>query len=184
MFGPSLLYSKVTQLYAYRLFCIFFSIMVYISFPHGAAIEKTPANTRDAGDWGFGPWVGKIPWRKKWQRTLVFLPGKLHGWRSLADYSPRCQSDKVEWLSTHAHWINFPVLFTLKALFINPINNSLHLLIPTPSPSLPHPTSPWQPRVSSLCLWVCFYFVIDSFVAYFTFFIQVIAYIFSFYPSK
>jgi len=26
---------------------------------------------------GFHPWVGKIPWRKKWQPTLVFLPGKL-----------------------------------------------------------------------------------------------------------
>ena len=66
--------------------------MVYISFPHGAAIEKTPANRRDAGDWGFDPWVGKIPWRKKWQPTLVFLPGKLHGQRSLAGYSPRGHS--------------------------------------------------------------------------------------------
>ena len=25
---------------------------------------------------GFIPWVGKIPWRRKWQPTLVFLPGK------------------------------------------------------------------------------------------------------------
>ena len=29
----------------------------------------------------------KIPWRRKWQPTLVFLPGKCHGWRSLAGYS-------------------------------------------------------------------------------------------------
>ena len=34
------------------------------------------------------PWVGKIPWRKKWQPTSVFLPGKSHGQRSLAGYSP------------------------------------------------------------------------------------------------
>ena len=27
---------------------------------------------------GFSPWVGKMPWRKKWQPTLVFLPGKFH----------------------------------------------------------------------------------------------------------
>ena len=33
-------------------------------------------------------WVGKIPWRKKWQPTPVFLPGKPHGQRSLAGYSP------------------------------------------------------------------------------------------------
>ena len=29
------------------------------------------------------PWVRKIPWRRKWQSTLVFLPGKSHGQRSL-----------------------------------------------------------------------------------------------------
>ena len=34
------------------------------------------------------PWVRKIPWRRKWQRTPVFLPGKSHGQRSLAGYSP------------------------------------------------------------------------------------------------
>ena len=39
---------------------------------------------------GFDPWVGKIPWRRKWQPTPVFLPGqaKFHGQRSLAGYSP------------------------------------------------------------------------------------------------
>ena len=32
------------------------------------------------------PWVGKIPWRRKWQPTPVFLLGKFHGQRSLAGY--------------------------------------------------------------------------------------------------
>ena len=36
----------------------------------------------------FDPWVGKIPWRRKWQPTPVFLPGESHGQRSLAGYSP------------------------------------------------------------------------------------------------
>ena len=36
----------------------------------------------------FIPWVEMIPWRKKWQPTPVFLPGKAHGQRSLMDYSP------------------------------------------------------------------------------------------------
>ena len=35
---------------------------------------------------GFYPWVGKIPWRRKWQATPVFLPGKSHGQRSLAGW--------------------------------------------------------------------------------------------------
>ena len=36
----------------------------------------------------FDSWVGKIPWRRKWQPTPIFLPGESHGQRSLADYSP------------------------------------------------------------------------------------------------
>ena len=37
---------------------------------------------------GFDPWVRKISWRRKWQPTPVFLPGKSHGWRNLVGYSP------------------------------------------------------------------------------------------------
>ena len=50
---------------------------------------------------GFDPWVGKIPWRREWQPTPVFLPGKFQGQRSLADYSPqgRKQSDMTEQLT-------------------------------------------------------------------------------------
>ena len=36
---------------------------------------------------GFHPWVRKIPWRRKWQPTAVFLPGESHGQRSLAGCS-------------------------------------------------------------------------------------------------
>ena len=36
----------------------------------------------------FDPWVGKIPWRSKWQPTPVFLPEKSYGQKSLAGYSP------------------------------------------------------------------------------------------------
>ena len=38
---------------------------------------------------GFNPWFGKIPWKRKWQPTPVFLPGESHGQRSLVGYSPR-----------------------------------------------------------------------------------------------
>ena len=34
------------------------------------------------------PWVGMISWRRKWRPTPVFLPGKSHGQRILAGYSP------------------------------------------------------------------------------------------------
>ena len=36
----------------------------------------------------FDPWVWKIPWRRECQLAPVFLPGKSHGQRSLAGYSP------------------------------------------------------------------------------------------------
>ena len=36
----------------------------------------------------FDPWVGKIPWRREWLPTPVFLPGEFHGQRSLVGYSP------------------------------------------------------------------------------------------------
>ena len=36
----------------------------------------------------FDLWVGKIPWRRAWKGTLVFLTRKSHGQRSLAVYSP------------------------------------------------------------------------------------------------
>ena len=38
---------------------------------------------------GFHPWVWKIPWRRTWQHTPLFLPGESHGQRSLVGYSPK-----------------------------------------------------------------------------------------------
>ena len=60
---------------------------------------------------GFNPWLRKIPWRRKWQPTPVFLPGKFHGQRSLAGYSlwGRKESDMTERL----HFIR-GVLITLR----------------------------------------------------------------------
>ena len=52
----------------------------------GGSAVKSPAAS--AGDARFNPWAGKIPWRRKWQASLVSLPGKSHGQRSIAGYSP------------------------------------------------------------------------------------------------
>ena len=48
-------------------------------------------------------WVGKIPWKKKWQPTPVFLPGESLRQRCLVGYSPwsHKESDMTERLSTH-----------------------------------------------------------------------------------
>ena len=49
---------------------------------------------------GFSPWVRKIPWRRRWQPTPVLLPGKPHGQRSLAGYSPEGHRRVGHYLAT------------------------------------------------------------------------------------
>ena len=51
-------------------------------------VKNSPANAGDIMRCGFDPWVGKIPWRRAWQPSPVFLPGKSHGQRCLTGYSP------------------------------------------------------------------------------------------------
>ena len=53
----------------------------------------------------FNPWARKIPWRRKWQPTPVFLPENSCRQRSLVGYSPwgHKESDMNEQLSTHVH---------------------------------------------------------------------------------
>ena len=50
------------------------------------AVKNPPANAEDSE---FDPWVRKIPWKRAWQPTPVFLPGESHGQRSLVGYSPQ-----------------------------------------------------------------------------------------------
>ena len=56
----------------------------FLDFPGGSEGKSV---CLQCGRPGFGPCVGKIPWRRKWQPTPVLLPGKSHGQRSLVGYS-------------------------------------------------------------------------------------------------
>ena len=68
-------------------------------FPVGSVAKNPPARRC-----GFYPWVGKIPWRRAWQPTPVFLPGKSHRQRSLVGYSPwGLKESKTKQLSMHEH---------------------------------------------------------------------------------
>ena len=64
-----------------------FSLQQGRYFPHGSAVENLPAMQETCRRCRFDPWVGKIPWRRKWQPPLVFLPGKSQGQKSLVGYS-------------------------------------------------------------------------------------------------
>ena len=56
-----------------------------MGFPGGSDHKESACNAEDPGSI---PGLGRSPWRRKWQPTPVFLPGKSQGQRNLADYSP------------------------------------------------------------------------------------------------
>ena len=72
-------------------------------FPGGASGKEPTWQCRRHKRCGFHPWVGKVPWRREWQLTLVLLPGESHGQRSLVGYSPWAltESDMTE-VTEHA----------------------------------------------------------------------------------
>ena len=61
-------------------------------------VKNPPANADRYQRQGFHAWVEKIPWRRAWQPTPVFLPGEAHGHRILAGYGPwgHKESDTTE----------------------------------------------------------------------------------------
>ena len=73
-------------------------------FPGGASGKESTCQCRRHRRWGFDPCMGKIPWRRKWQPTPVFLPRKSLGQRSLVGYSPWCcKRVRHDWAHTHTH---------------------------------------------------------------------------------
>ena len=83
-------------LYLWVYFCL--AIYSCLNFPGGSSGKESTCQCRRWRRSGFSPWVGKIPWRRKWQPTPVFLPGEAYGQRSLAGYSPwgHKESDMTE----------------------------------------------------------------------------------------
>ena len=62
-------------------------------------VKNLPASRRLR----FDPWVGKIPWRRKWLPTPIFSPEEFYGQRSLVRYNPwdSKESDMTEHAHTH-----------------------------------------------------------------------------------
>ena len=74
----------------------------HVGFPGGSYRKEPACNVGGPGS--KIPWVGKIPWRRAWQPTPVFLSGEPHGQSSLAGHSPSGlkESDTTERLSRYS----------------------------------------------------------------------------------
>ena len=81
-----------------------------LGFPGGASGKERVCQCRRHKRGGFHPWMGKIPRRRAWQPTLVFLPGESHGQRSLVGYSPEgCKELDTTEVTQHAHMLNYKI---------------------------------------------------------------------------
>ena len=112
-----------TTLYSYLCFHIYLHLLcMYVGNPISyyaiwaspMALQVKNLQCRSCRSQGFDLWVSKIPWRRKWQPTPVFLPGESHGQRRLAGYNPwgREESDTTEHICTMT-----TVLFSISSQF-------------------------------------------------------------------
>ena len=65
-----------------------YSNMVYVGDVGAKESTCQCRRHKEGKRYRFSPWRGKIPWRRKWYLTLVFLPGESHRQKSLVDYNP------------------------------------------------------------------------------------------------
>ena len=82
-----------------------FSYLPNWGLSQGLSGKESTCQCRRCRRCRFHPWVGKIPWKNKWQSTPVFLPGKPHGQNSLMGYRlwGHKELDRTKQLSTHTH---------------------------------------------------------------------------------
>ena len=103
-FTPGKLASATN--YSFKNFYLF-SENLFVRIPQGSEGKESTCN---AGDLGLIPGLGRFSWRREQLPTLVFLPGEIHGQRSLAGYTPwgRRESDTTGRLSLHFRLIPEP----------------------------------------------------------------------------
>ena len=87
-----------------------------LGFPGGASGDESGCPGRRHRRCGLDPWVGKIPWRRAWQPTPVFLPGASYGRRSLTSSLHRV----AELSTTEATWHTGKPIFSSACLCLFP----------------------------------------------------------------
>ena len=98
----------------------FLYISLGIAFPGDSAVKESTCNSGASGDVGSIPRL--IPWRRAWQPISAFLPGELHGQRSLVAYSPGYKESDMTKVTQHTH-IGIHLQFGNTLLFLLGWNN-------------------------------------------------------------
>ena len=104
-----LYFNKKGKMYNITMYILYIYIYIYIYMHIHIFTDRTsPAapmvkNLSTVQETRFNSWARKIPWRRKWQPTQIFLPGEFHGQRSLTGYSSwgHKQSNMTGWLTQH-----------------------------------------------------------------------------------
>ena len=97
---------------------LFFSLKyIWFIMVYKSKIHLPMQETQELRVWY--PWVGKIPWSRKWQPGPVFLPGQFHRQMSLVVYSPwgHKESDVTERLSTWIYVYIYIYMYTFSDSF-------------------------------------------------------------------
>ena len=75
--------------------------IILLGLPRGASGKESACQCRRHKRHRFDPWVGKIPWKMKWQPAPLFLPGKFHGQRATALGATKSWTWLSDWTHTH-----------------------------------------------------------------------------------
>ena len=89
-------------------------------------VAQTVKHLSTMQETGFDPWVGKIPWRRKWQSTPVLLPGKSHGQRSLGGCSPWGRRVRHDWETS---FLRYGIYFLSTLCVICHLHNNCVIMI-------------------------------------------------------
>ena len=89
-------------------------VKMYLDFPSGASGTGPACQCRRHKRCRFNPWVRKIPWRRAWQPTPVFLPEESRGRRNLVGYS---SWDLKEWDTAEQLTLSFFLFFSVKVIY-------------------------------------------------------------------
>ena len=114
---------KINSLFCFIHACYMYVTLSWIASLVVLAVRNSPANAGRHKRCRFNPWVGKIPWRRRWQPTPVFLPGKSHGQR---EESGGLQSMGSQ--SVGRDWAGIILYLLSGLLFLSFFNSTHHLL--------------------------------------------------------